>query len=168
MYNRRVSKAHPRVASYGAVDELNAALGLARAQARGARWQRLILGLQRDLVVLMGELATDPRDARRFAADGFATVNPKLTAKLDDLAKELEAKQGAFKDWVMPGGSPCGAALDLARTICRRAERSVVGFQESSEQGNPELTVYLNRLADVLWLLAREVERPRKRRTARA
>ena len=155
MYNRRVSKTHPRVAAYGEVDELNAALGLARATARHKLVRGNLLAIQKDLVALMGELATLPEDAARYAKDGYALLSAKHTAKLEKLVKEIEAQKFKFEGWATPGASPDSAALDLARTLCRRAERAVCGLQEAGQLPNGEIIVYLNRLSDLLWLLAR-------------
>ncbi|MGD0537923.1 MAG: cob(I)yrinic acid a,c-diamide adenosyltransferase [Verrucomicrobiota bacterium] len=161
MYNRRVSKHHPRVEAYGSVDELNAALGLARAVARGRTLRRQLLDIQQDLVTVMGELATEAADRSRYVKDGFRLVTPELAAKLDRLAADLEARH-TFSGWVMPGETRAGAALDLARTVCRRAERRVCALHELGELGNDEIIVFLNRLADVLWLLARQADAPKR------
>ncbi len=166
MYNRRVSKNHPRVEAYGCVDELNAAFGLARATAKPVALRRRLLGIQQDLVVVMGELATDAADRPRYVKDGFRLVTPELTAKLDTLAAQLEARH-TFSGWAMPGETPAGAALEMARTVCRRAERRVCALHESGQLGNDEIITFLNRLADVLWLLAREADAPVKRKPRR-
>lgn len=158
MYGRRVSKCHPRVEAYGCVDELNAALGLARAAAEQPFVRDSLEPIQKDLVQLMGELATAPQDLVRFGKDGFRVVTPEMTAKLDKLVTETEAQSVSFKGWATPGATQSSAALDLARTICRRAERRVCGIQEAGELANPEIIVYLNRLSDLLWLFARWVE----------
>ena len=158
MYNRRVSKCHPRVEAYGCVDELNAALGLARATAEHDFVRDNLLAIQKDLVTLMGELATAVEDLPRYVKDGFSLVTPELVAKLDQLTQEIEAQKVAFKGWATPGASVHSAALDVARTVCRRAERQVCGLQETSQLHNLQIIVYLNRLADLLWLLARWVE----------
>jgi len=158
MYNRRVSKCHPRVEAYGSVDELNAALGLARAAAGHEFVLRHLLAVQEDLVILMGELATLPEDRGRYVKDGFKLVTAELTAKLDALVKEIEAQNVSFKGWATPGGTAASAALDVARTTCRRAERRVCALREAGQLGNEEIGVYLNRLSDALWLLARWVE----------
>jgi cob(I)alamin adenosyltransferase len=158
MYNRRVSKCHPRVEAYGSVDELNAALGLARAHARAAFIADNLLWIQKDLVTLMGELATGVEDLERYVKDGFHLVTEALTAKLDALVKELEAQNISFKGWATPGATVGSAALDVARTACRRAERRVVALHESGQLNNPEIIIFLNRLSDLLWLMARWVE----------
>ncbi|MFA6546903.1 MAG: cob(I)yrinic acid a,c-diamide adenosyltransferase [Limisphaerales bacterium] len=158
MYNRRVSKCHPRVEAYGTVDELNAALGLARASAQHEFVSGNLLIIQKDLVTLMGELATGTEDLPRYAKDGFTPVTAELTAKLDKLVAEIEAQSITFKDWATPGAALNSAALDVARTVCRRAERRVCALHEAGQLQNPEIIIYLNRLADLLWLFARWVE----------
>jgi len=160
MYNRRVSKCHPRVEAYGAVDELNAALGLARASAPEGFLADRLIGIQKDLVTVMGELATQPEDLPRYAKDGFTLVTPELTAKVDQIVKEIEAQNVSFRGWATPGANMISAALDLARTTCRRAERRVCALQESGQLHNHEIIVFLNRLSDALWLLARRAENP--------
>jgi len=158
MYNRRVPKFHPRVEAYGSADELNAALGLARASAAHDFVRDNLLLIQKDLVILMGELAVAKEDLERYVKDGYSLVTPELTVKLDQLVKEIEAQKISFKGWATPGGNVSSATLDVARTVCRRAERLVCALQESGETRNGEVIVYLNRLADLLWLLARWVE----------
>ncbi|HZV35494.1 MAG TPA: ATP:cob(I)alamin adenosyltransferase, partial [Verrucomicrobiae bacterium] len=117
-----------------------------------------ILAIQNDLVILMGELATAVDDLPRYVKDGFTLVSAPMTAKLDKLVAEIESQKIAFKGWATPGASVHSAALDVARTVCRRAERRVCALQESDQLQNPEIIVYLNRLADLLWLFARWVE----------
>ena len=159
MYNRRVSKCHPRVGAYGAVDELNAALGLARATAKESWVRDKLLVIQKDLVVLMGELATAVEDLPRFLKDGFSQVGPEMTAKLEEMVKKLEAEAPSFHDWAMPGANVSSSALDLARTVCRRAERGVCGLEEMGQLNNAEMVVFLNRLSDLLWLMGRKEEK---------
>jgi len=155
MFNRRVSKCHPRVEACGGVDELNAAIGMARAVVDDAFVRDHLLSIQKDLVLLMGELAVAEEDLPRYLKEGYSQVQPKLAARLDALVKQLEAKNPAPKTWVLPGETVPSAAVDLARTACRRAERRVCGLFESQQLKNPEILTYLNRLSDVLWLLAR-------------
>jgi cob(I)alamin adenosyltransferase len=155
MYNRRVSKGHPQVVAYGAVDELNAALGLARATVAAEVVRTKLLAIQKDLVPLMGELATLPEDLPRYRTDGYAVVTAEMTAGLEAWVKEIEARKIAPKGWAMPGGTLAGAALDMARTVCRRAEREVCALSQASNSQNPEIIIYLNRLSDLLWLAAR-------------
>ncbi len=158
MYNRRVPKTHARVEAYGTVDELNAALGLARAAATADFVRDNLFWIQKSLVDLMGELSVSPEDLPRYAQDGYTIVSPAMTAKLDALVKEIEAQKVSFKGWATPGATQSSAALDLARTICRRAERRVCAMQESGELKNAEIIIHLNRLSDLLWLFARWVE----------
>lgn len=158
MYGRRVPKHHPRVEAYGTVDELNAALGVARAEAAEGFVRENLLLIQKDLVGLMGELSVLPQDLERYAKDGYPLVTPHTTAKLDALVGEIEAQNVNLKGWATPGATLSAAALDLSRTVCRRAERRVCVLQEAGELRNAEIVTYLNRLSDLLWLMARWVE----------
>jgi cob(I)alamin adenosyltransferase len=158
MYNRRVSKCDPRVEAYGSVDELNTALGVARAGADHDFVRDRLLGVQADLVIVMGELATAPDDLSRYEKDGFSRLTPVMTAKLDELVEQIEAQNLSFQGWATPGANMGSAALDVARTTCRRAERRCCALQEAGQLQNPEIIIYLNRLSDSLWLLARWVE----------
>jgi cob(I)alamin adenosyltransferase len=158
MYGRRVSKTHPRVEAYGSVDELNAALGTARAAARHDFLRANLLAIQKDLVILMGELAVAQEDLPRYLKGGFKLVAPEMTARLDALVKEIEAQKISFDGWATPGATPGSAALDVARTTCRRAERRVCALSESGQLQNAEVIIYLNRLSDLLWLFARWAE----------
>ncbi|HEX3718905.1 MAG TPA: cob(I)yrinic acid a,c-diamide adenosyltransferase [Verrucomicrobiae bacterium] len=158
MYNRRLSKCHPRVEAYGAVDELNAAIGTVRALAPESALGRQLIRIQTDLVLLMGELATAPEDLPRYVKDGFSTVTPELTAKLDAIVREIESRNISFKGWATPGANPTSAALDVARTTCRRAERRACALRQAGELQNGEIIIFLNRLSDALWLMARDAE----------
>ena len=158
MYGRRVGKGDSRVEANGAVDELNAAIGMARAAVRDSGIAELLRGIQTDLVGLMGEVATHPEDWERYGKDGFAEVTSRQVAKLEAAVRDLESRGIATKGWALPGGTQSGAALDMARAICRRAERRMCGLREASRLRNLEILVYLNRLSDLLWLLARRVE----------
>lgn len=155
MYNRRVPKTHVRLEAYGCVDELNAALGVARAGAEPAFLRDHLLDIQKELVLLMGELATSNEDLERYIRDGFQRIVPEMTARLEKLGREIEAQKISFKDWATPGGNMTSAALDLARTICRRSERRICALLEDGQLSNQEIIMYLNRLSDLLWLMAR-------------
>ena len=159
MYGRRVPKSHPRVEAYGAVDELNAALGMARATASEQAVKDHLVAIQKDLVIVMGELATAQEDLARYVKDGFSVVGAELTARLDEVVKQVEAEQVPTHTWATPGANIAAAGLDVARTICRRAERRVCALHEAGQLQNPEVIVYLNRLSDLLWLFARRAER---------
>ncbi len=159
MYGRRVSKTDARVDAYGCVDELNAALGLARVAAHDSFVAEQIRLIQRELVTVMGELATSPQDLERYQKDGFALTTDVMVARLTTAIDELEKDKNLYgKGWATPGETPLAAALDLARTICRRAERRVAALSSPAE-ANPEILRYLNRLSDLCWLLARYVEK---------
>lgn len=158
MYNRRVHKSHSRVEAYGSVDELNAALGMARATTQHAFIRDSILAIQKDLVLVMGELATHPGDLERYEKDGFVIIDPAFTARLDAVVTAVEAEGVSYKGWATPGATLDAAALDVARTTCRRAERRIHALHAAGEPPNPEILVFLNRLSDLLWLFARWVE----------
>ena len=158
MYGRRVPKNHPRVEACGAVDELNAVLGLARATATDDFVARNLPSIQKDLIVLMGELDTLPEDLSRYVRDGYSVVTLAMTAPLDALVKEIESQNVTFNGWATPGATQNSAVLDVARTVCRRAERRVCALNESGGAVNPEIIIYLNRLSDLLWLFARRAE----------
>jgi cob(I)alamin adenosyltransferase len=159
MYGRRVSKTDARVDAYGCVDELNASLGLARVTATNPFLTEQIFAVQKELVIVMGELATAPEDLERYVKDGYqltsVTMTDRLTSAVDDLEKN---KLGKFKGWAVPGKTMDSAALDLARTVCRRAERRVAGLMAGAKEFNAEILRYLNRLSDLCWLLARYAE----------
>lgn len=157
MYNRRTLKHSLRVDAYGAVDELNAALGLARCAIGTPHVKQMLLALQNDLVVIMGELATLPEDLPRYERDGFHRVTPALKEKLDRGIAEIEAERLVFRGWSTPGDGEGSARLEVARTVCRRAERRTCQLLEEEPPGNREILVYLNRSADLLWLLAQWV-----------
>jgi len=158
MYGRRVPKTHPRIEACGAVDELNAAIGLARASAKPDFVRGNLLAIQKDLVVLMGEVGVAAEDLPRYLRDGYSVVTPELTAKLGALVREIEAQKINVEGWATPGETMNAATLDAARTVCRRAERRVCALKESGKLRNAEIVVYLNRLGDLLWLFARWVE----------
>lgn len=160
MFNRRVPKCHPRIEACGCVDELNAAIGMARATAEDDFVRVALLAVQQDLIILMGELATLAADRERYWKDGFKSLSPEMTLKLDAVVKEIESQNVSFKGWATPGATVPAAALEVARTICRRAERRVSALREAGELENAEIGIYLNRLSDALWLLARWAESP--------
>jgi cob(I)alamin adenosyltransferase len=161
MYDRRVPKTHPRVEAYGAVDELNATIGLARAGAEDEFVRENLAAIQKDLVRLMGELATAVEDLPRYLKDGHELVESAMTNRLETLVGKIEAAKVSPGDWATPGANVASAALDLARTVCRRAERRACGLHDANQLQNTEIIVYLNRLSDLLWLLARWVEAKR-------
>jgi len=157
MYGRRVSKDSPRVEAYGEVDELNACLGVARAQIQ-ISGKSLLEKIQKALVGLMGELAVATEDLPRYEADGYARIKDEDLALLDKEIERLEKDAPPAKGWSTPGGNSAGAVLDLARAVCRRAERGV--WRLEKKEGNVRTIIprYLNRLSDLLWLLERNLE----------
>ena len=157
MYGRRVEKFDLRVETYGTVDELNAALGMARAQAQLDLVKTELLLIQKQLVVLMGELAVAPEDSERYAKDKYPKLTPEMLQRLDDLVAKIEQEKITFDGWATPGASVASASLDVARTVCRRAERLVAKLAASNEIDYLVIR-YLNRLSDLLWLMARYTE----------
>jgi cob(I)alamin adenosyltransferase len=148
----RVAKDHPRVVAYGDVDELNAALGVARAATGAHDTTRLLLGIQKDLFSVGAQLA-DP--GRRVASRRAKAAIPAARVRRLEMAIDTrEAKLPPLRAFVLPGGSAAAAHLHLARAICRRAERSVVRLSHDAEV-DPRIVVYLNRLSDLLFVLAR-------------
>ena len=155
MYGRRLPKDNPRSEAYGAVDEFTAALGLARANCNDKFVGEQILAVQKELINVMGELSTLPEDRQRYVKDGFHIVEANMVDRVGAVIVDLEKDKSVYpKDWVIPGANPVSAALDLARTICRRAERHVATLKDP----NPEILRYLNRLSDFCWILARAIE----------
>src|SRR6266498_5044060 len=124
MYGRRVPKSDPRVDAYGCGDELTAALGLARSISVEKFVSQEILAAQKDLIVVMGELATTPQDRERYVKAGFHLATAAMVDRITAVIVDLEKDKSLYpKDWVIPGGASVSAALDFARATCRRAER---------------------------------------------
>jgi cob(I)alamin adenosyltransferase len=160
MYGRRLSKSDLRVDAYGCIDELTAALGLARSLSTDKFISDEIFAAQKDLIVVMGELATAPGDRERYVKDGFQLTTAEMVDRITAAIFELEEDKSLYpKDWVIPGGAKVSAALDVARTTCRRAERHITAFSSGEEEFNPEILRYLNRLSDLCWILARYAEK---------
>ncbi len=149
----RVPKDHPRVAAYGDVDELNSVIGVARATAPLDLEDALLETIQRDLFAIGGHLATPDPDRVRSALEK-AELSPARVAEFEAAMDAADTELAPLTAFILPGGSPKAAALHVARTVCRRAERSVVHLAAEAEV--PELfVVYLNRLSDLLFTLAR-------------
>jgi cob(I)alamin adenosyltransferase len=149
-----VSKSHLRVAAYGEVDETNACLGLARLHTAGQPLDALLARLQNELFDLGADLATPPKPDE---APGQALRI--LDGQVDRLEVEIDALNAELpelKSFILPGGTPAAAALHLARTVARRAERAAVALVESGEPVSPAALRYLNRLSDLLFVAARE------------
>ena len=158
MYNRRVPKTHRRIETYGTIDELNAALGVARAASKEEFVTSKLLHLQKQLIYVMGELATEKADLPRYAKDGFKSIQKEHGEELERWIKEIEGQKISFQGWATPGANAEAAALDMARTIARRAERRVEDLLQCGETENRNIQVFLNRTSDLLWLMARWCE----------
>jgi cob(I)alamin adenosyltransferase len=160
MYGRRLSKADPRIEAYGCVDEVTAALGLARSSSSDKLISDEILAAQKDLIIVMGELATAADDRERYIKGGFQLTTAAMVDRITAVIFELEKDKSLYpKDWVIPGQNPVSAALDFARVTCRRAERRIAAFGTEEKDSNPEILRYLNRLSDLCWILARYAEK---------
>ncbi len=157
LYGGRVSKTDLRTEAYGAVDETISALGLARALTRHDTRRSTILRVQRELFTVGAELATDASEYDTLRTH-FLVVTEAMTQQLEDEIGRLEAVVPLADAFVIPGGTSAGAALDVARTVCRRAERRIVAVQEAGMLPNPEVLRYMNRLSDLLFMLARAEE----------
>ena len=149
----RVAKSDPRVAAYGDVDELNSVLGLVRATPPTDPHDELLELIQRDLFAIGGQLAT-PDPSKVQAALAKAQLSVDRIAQFEQTIDECDRELPPLKAFVLPGGTPKAAALHLARTVCRRAERSVVALAAATPVPS-DLIVYLNRLSDLLFILAR-------------
>jgi len=149
----RVSKTHPRVECYGTIDELISQMGFARSICQDAEVRESVKGVQRELYRVGSAIAT-PLDAGK-APEGIA---PAMVDALDSEVHRIEALPGILGDWSLPGSLPDAAAFDVARTICRRAERLAVGLMEAGEIRDALVLAYLNRLSDLLWLWGRLLE----------
>ena len=149
----RVTKDHPRTSAYGDVDELNSAIGVARAAQPVELFDDLLDGIQRDLFAIGGRLAT-PEPEKVAKAIAKAVLAPGRVESFEQLMDDAEGELPPLRAFVLPGGTPKAAAFHLARTVCRRAERSAVRLARE-EDVPAEILVYLNRLSDLLFTLAR-------------
>ena len=153
LYGGRVPKDDAATEAYGTTDEAVAVLGIARAAAPPAISGE-ILELQRELFVVGADLATNP-DQRRKLEAGVSLVTAEMTDRLERRIDELVAERSLPNAFIVPGANEVSAALDLARSVVRRAERSVVALEREGRDVNPEVRRYLNRLSDLLFVLAR-------------
>ena len=148
-----ISKADTRVEAYGAIDELNTVIGLARTRCLDAEINREIRAIQRELFVVGSAVSTRP-DAKKPIPE----ITKEMVQRLDDLVERFEAEPNILRDWSIPGEFDQSAGFDVARAICRRAERANVRYVTAGGSIQPTVLEYLNRLSDVLWLCARIVE----------
>lgn len=149
----RVSKADLRVESYGTVDELNTVLGFARSICQNPEIKAWTETIQRTLFRLGSALATPPESKKQPPV-----ISAEDVAMLTELVHKIEAIEGILSDWSLPGAHKESAAYEIARAVCRRAERNTVRLVENGAVVKPEIIVYLNRLSDVIWLFARLIE----------
>ena len=143
----------------GALDELNTALGMAKATAPTPLNRSSIEAIQRDLVNIMGEVACAQSDVDRYVASKFVKLAEADLARIDAGVSALEAENLRFDGWATPGANVSAAAFDVARTVARRAERELVALVPTGRVLRPVVGQYLNRLADLLWLMARQAEK---------
>lgn len=146
----RVSKHSLRIEAYGTVDELNAMLGMVRAEKPPARIDQIVEHVQNELFVVGAALATPSPEGAHYGA-----LEDHHILRLEEMIDLCEADLAPLRQFVLPGGSPAAAALHVARAVCRRAERRVVELTAAGENVSPKIVVYLNRLSDLLFVLAR-------------
>jgi len=157
LFGRRVAKSDLRCEAYGAIDEAVSSLGIARNIVTKTRVKEIILKVQKELFTVNAELATKPEDYERLASS-FTPVTVEMVNELEDMIDELEAEVEMAKSFIIPGVTLGSAWLDLSRAIMRRAERRAVVLREKNEINNDAVLQYLNRLADLLFTLARYEE----------
>ena len=158
LYGGRISKNGPHTEAYGVCDEAVSAMGLARALSEDDRVKNILRELQKELFTVAAELATDPQRYEMFRLH-FKPVTPEMVTRLEELIDDLERDTEMPNVFILPGGSPTSAAIDLARTIIRTSERRVVAMDEQNKLTNSEVLRYMNRLGDLLFVLARYQDR---------
>jgi cob(I)alamin adenosyltransferase len=158
LYGGRISKDGLRVDAYGSIDEGVAALGLARAWCTDVELADTVLTLQRQLFVVGAEIATDPENWRKLSPEKETKITADMVTKLEQMIDDFTARTRMPAEFVIPGETHASAALDLARAIVRRAERRCVALTRDKQLPDGEVVRYLNRLADLLFVLARYEE----------
>lgn len=158
LFGGRVSKTDPRCEAYGTVDEAVSALGLARSLVVDERLKEIIMEVQRELFVVGGELATDASNYSMLK-ERFSVVTQEMVDRLEALIDELNGQMTLPNAFIIPGASPASGAIDMARSILRRAERRVVALKEQGLLHNIVLLQYMNRLADLAFVMARYEDR---------
>ena len=158
LYGGRVSKNNLHTEAYGITDEAVSAMGLARATSEDTRVKDVLRDLQRELFTIAAELATEP-DKYELFQQHFAPVTPEMVENLESTIDALEEDVEMPKVFILPGGSQASAAIDLARCIIRTAERRVVAMKEAGQLTNDLIVAYLNRVGDLLFVLARYQDR---------
>lgn len=153
----RVSKTHPRVECYGTIDELISQMGFARSICQDAEVRERVKSIQQELYKVGSAIATPPESKK-----SPPEITPAMVDALETEVHRIEAEPGVLADWSLPGELPDAAALDVARTVCRRAERLATALMEAGVIHNPHILAYLNRLSDLLWLFGRLLEARQK------
>jgi cob(I)alamin adenosyltransferase len=154
LYGGRVPKSDLVTEAYGTTDEVVAVLGLARALCDDDALAADLFSLQRELFVVGADLAANPKKRKKLQAE-VSEVSPKMVARLERRIDDLVAERPLPETFIVPGANPASAALDVARAVVRRAERHVVELEAAQRTVNPEVRRYLNRLSDLLFVLAR-------------
>ncbi|HEV3158072.1 MAG TPA: cob(I)yrinic acid a,c-diamide adenosyltransferase [Candidatus Baltobacteraceae bacterium] len=149
----RISKGDIRVEAYGAIDELNTTIGLARTLCGDEEIRGIIRSIQRELFAVGSAISTKPESKKPIPV-----ISKAMVEGLDTIVDRFEAEPGILRDWSIPGEFRGSAAFDVARAICRRAERAAVRYVTNGGEVQPTVLEYLNRLSDVLWLCARVIE----------
>ncbi|HZO52501.1 MAG TPA: cob(I)yrinic acid a,c-diamide adenosyltransferase [Bryobacteraceae bacterium] len=149
----RVSKASPRVEAYGTLDELISTMGFARSICPVEELRAETKQIQKELFKVASAISTPPESKK-----GIPVIEDAMVDALTAYVHRIEAIPGMLDDWSLPGEDPGSAAFDVARTVCRRAERLVVGLMEGGLELQPNVLKYLNRLSDLLWLYGRQIE----------
>lgn len=150
----RVSKSSPRVEAFGTLDELISSMGLARAICPNEELCAATKRIQKELFKVASAISTPPESPK-----GIPAVEDAMVEALTAHVHRIEAIPGMLNDWSLPGEDPASAAFDVARTVCRRSERLVVGLIENGLPVQPNVLKYLNRLSDLLWLFGRQIEK---------
>jgi cob(I)alamin adenosyltransferase len=149
----RVSKASPRVEAYGTLDELISSAGFARAICPNVDIRALTKQIQKELFSVASAISTPPESRK-----GIPVIEDAIVDALTAHVHRIEGMPGILGDWSLPGEDPASAAFDVARTVCRRAERLVVGLMDDGMELQPNVLRYLNRLSDLLWLFGRQLD----------
>ena len=158
LYGQRVPKDHAQIEAVGCFDEFNSALGVAKASCPVPARRAELEVVQKELVALMGEIVCAETDAQRYESSKFEKITEASLARIDAGVAALEGKSLRFDGWATPGANPHAANIDMARAIGRRAERRLIALKANGKTIRPVSRQYVNRLCDLLWLMAREAE----------
>ena len=154
LFGGRVPKTDPRCEAYGATDEAVSAMGLARSLSQNPRIKEILFSVQEDMFVVGAELATDPDKYEKLRSN-FRVITSEMVSRLENLIDDLSEEFDLPDKFIIPGASPASSCLDLARSFLRTGERRVVALHEKGLLGNVEVLRYVNRLSDLLFMLAR-------------